>query len=99
MSLPLAAFLFLSFAASLAGGLAPTLEGLLERLGLSRVLAFRSGLLIAVALVDVLPEAWRQAPAYGAGAALAALALGFGLHGGAEEHAGHELTHPHVHGG
>ena len=59
----LTVFLVLSFAASMAGGLATTIEGFLERLGLERILSFRSGLLIAVALADVLPEAWRASPA------------------------------------
>ena len=78
------------------GGFAPIVEGFLERLGLPRVLAFRSGLLIAVSLTDVLPEGWRMsAPAAGAAAA-GAIALGWLLHHGEGEHAGHELTHPHV---
>jgi zinc transporter ZupT len=91
-------FLVLAFAASMAGGLAPAVEGFLERLGLERILCFRSGLLIAVALSDVLPEAWGQARAPAAAAAAGALALGWFLHRGhAHEHEGHELTHPHVH--
>ena len=56
MSPTLAALLVLAFAASMAGGIAPVVEGFLERLGLERILSFRSGLLIAVALSDVLPE-------------------------------------------
>jgi zinc transporter ZupT len=72
----------------------------LERLGLERVISFRSGILIAVALADVLPEAWRAAPWAAVAAAGGALALGWRLHGDHhEEHEGHELTHPHVHGG
>ena len=93
-------FLALAFAASVAGGLLPESEGLLERLGLERLLSFRSGLLVAVALGDVLPEAWGQARLPGAAAAAGALALGWFLHRGhAHEHEGHELTHPHVVGG
>jgi zinc transporter ZupT len=95
----LAALLVLSFAASMAGGIAPVVEGFLERLGLERVLSFRSGVLIAVALTDILPDGWRLAPLPFAAAASAALTLGWHLHGGRGEHAGHELTHPHVHGG
>ncbi len=95
----LTALLALAFAASMLGGLAPAVEGFLERLGLDRILSFRSGILIAVALGDVLPEAWRAAPPAAAAAAGSALGLGWFLHRGhAEEHAGHELTHPHVHG-
>jgi zinc transporter ZupT len=92
-------FLVLAFAASMAGGLVPAAEGALERLGLERVLSFRSGILIAVALADVLPEAWRAAPLAAAAAAAGALLLGWRLHGDHAEHEGHELTHPHVHHG
>ncbi|MFI5363645.1 MAG: ZIP family metal transporter [Elusimicrobiota bacterium] len=93
-------FLVLAFAASMAGGLAPTVEGFLERLGLERVLSFRSGILIAVALSDVLPDAWRQARFPAAAAAAGALGLGWFLHRGhSHDHEGHELTHPHVGGG
>ena len=93
-------FLILAFAASMAGGLAPAVEGFLERLGLERILSFRSGLLIAVALSDVLPEAWASARPAAAAAAACALALGWSLHRGEDgEHEGHELTHPHVGGG
>lgn len=92
-------FLILAFAASMAGGLAPAAEGFLERLGLERTLSFRSGLLIAVASSDVLPEAWAHARLPAAAAAAGALTLGWFLHRGrAHEHEGHELTHPHVGG-
>jgi len=95
----LAALLILAFAMSMLGGLIPAVEGFLERLGLERVLSFRSGVLVAVALGDALPEAWRAAPPAAAAATAGALSLGWFLHrGGEEEHAGHELTHPHVHG-
>jgi ZIP family zinc transporter/zinc and cadmium transporter len=93
----LTSFMILAFAASMAGGLAPTVEGFLERLGLERILSFRSGLLIAVALSDVLPEAWNQARLPAAAAAAAALSLGWFLHRGhTHDHEGHELTHPHI---
>jgi zinc transporter ZupT len=93
-------FLVLAFAASMLGGLVPTVEGFLERLGLERILSFRSGLLIAVATTDVLPEAWGQSRPAALAAAAGALTLGWFLHRGhAHEHEGHELTHPHVHGG
>lgn len=94
----LSVFLLLAFGASMAGGLLPTVEGFLDRLGFERVVSFRSGLLIAVALSDVLPEAWAQSRPASAVAAAAALVLGYALHhdhGG--DHEGHELTHPHVH--
>jgi zinc transporter ZupT len=93
-------FMILAFAASMAGGYVPSVEGLLERLGLERILSFRSGILIAVALSDVLPEAWRQDRAAASAAAAAALALGWFLHRDhGHDHEGHELTHPHVHAG
>ncbi|HXT00522.1 MAG TPA: ZIP family metal transporter [Elusimicrobiota bacterium] len=96
----LTAFMVLAFAASMLGGFVPAVEGFLERLGLERILSFRSGILIAVALSDVLPEAWQQARLPAAAAALAALALGWFLHRGhGGDHEGHELTHPHVHAG
>lgn len=96
----LTAFLLLAFAASMAGGWTPAVERLFESVGLERALSFRSGLLVAVALTDVLPEAWGQSRAAAAAAAAGALLLGWSLHRGhAEEHEGHELTHPHVHGG
>jgi zinc transporter ZupT len=93
-------FLVIAFATSMLGGFFPTVEGFLERLGLERILSFRSGILIAVALSDVLPEAWGQARLPAAAAAASALALGWFLHHGhGEEHEGHELTHPHIDGG
>ncbi|MFI5351051.1 MAG: ZIP family metal transporter [Elusimicrobiota bacterium] len=93
----LTVFMILAFAASMAGGFAPTIEGFLERLGLERILSFRSGILIAVALSDVLPEAWREAALPGAAAAASALTLGGFLHRGhSHDHEGHELTHPHI---
>jgi|GEM_PF-1652396 len=98
MSATLAGLLVLAFAASMAGGLVPVVEGFLDKLGLDRVLSFRSGVLIAVALTDILPDGWKLAPAPFSAAAAAALGLGWFLHRGHGEHAGHELTHPHVHG-
>ncbi|MDE2509516.1 MAG: ZIP family metal transporter [Elusimicrobia bacterium] len=96
----LALFLVLAFAASMVGGLIPTVEGVLERLGLERIMSFRSGLLVAVAVLEVLPDAWRAFPVVAAAAAAGALGLGLGLHHDHNEaHEGHELTHPHVHGG
>jgi len=93
----LSLFMVLAFLASMAGGLLPAAEGLLERLGLDRVVSFRSGLLIAVALGEALPEAWGESRAATALSAFSALALGWFLHRGhAHEHAGHELTHPHI---
>ncbi|OGS42641.1 MAG: hypothetical protein A2506_02165 [Elusimicrobia bacterium RIFOXYD12_FULL_66_9] len=95
----LTAILILAFATSMAGGLTTAAEGFLERLGMNRVLSFRSGLLIAVALREALPEAWRASPLPAVAAVAGALSLGWALHHSHdEEHEGHELTHPHVHG-
>ena len=94
----LTAILILAFAASMTGGLTTAAEGVLERLGMNRILSFRSGLLIAVALGEALPEAWRASPLAASAAAAGALGLGWSLHHShGEEHEGHELTHPHVH--
>jgi len=93
----LTTILILAFAASMAGGLTTAADGVLERLGMNRILSFRSGLLIAVALGEALPEAWRASPLAAAAAAAGALGLGWSLHHGCdEEHESHELTHPHV---
>lgn len=95
----LTALLILAFAASMLGGLTPAAEGFLERLGMARILSFRSGLLIAVALGEAFPEAWNASPAAAVASALGALGLGWALHHSHdEEHGGHELTHPHIHG-
>ena len=64
--------LLLAVAATVAGGAAPVVDHVVARAGLWRVQAFRSGILIAVAFGDVLPEAWRLAPAYAGWGALAA---------------------------
>jgi len=71
----LAAILVLSVLATLGGGAAPVIDRVVARAGLWRVQAFRSGILIAVAFGDVLPEAWRMAPAYAGWGALAAFAF------------------------
>ena len=64
--------LALAVAATIGGGAAPVVDHVVARAGLWRVQAFRSGILIAVAFGDVLPEAWRLAPAYAGWGALAA---------------------------
>lgn len=96
----LTALLILTFAASMLGGLIPAVEGFIESLGLERMLSLRSGILIAVACAEVLPEGARLSAAPAIAAAAGALALGRFLHRGHDhEHEGHELTHPHFHGG
>lgn len=71
----LTAILLLSVAATIGGGAAPVIDRVVARAGLWRVQAFRSGILIAVAFGDVLPEAWRMAPAYAGWGALGAFAF------------------------
>ncbi|MBI4061060.1 MAG: ZIP family metal transporter [Elusimicrobia bacterium] len=71
----LIAILALSVLAAIAGGAAPLVDRVAARAGLRRVQAFRSGILIAVAFGDILPEAWRLAPAYAGWGALAAFAF------------------------
>lgn len=65
----------LSFAATMVGGFVPKLAGLFTRARMSRALALRSGLLLAVAFGDVLPEAWASGPRLAGLAAFAAFAL------------------------
>lgn len=71
----LTAILLLSVLATVGGGAAPVVDHVVARAGLWRVQAFRSGILIAVAFGDVLPEAWRLAPAYSGWGALGAFAF------------------------
>lgn len=66
---------FLSFAATMVGGFLPSLAHLLTRERISRALALRSGLLLAVAFGDVLPEAWASGPRLAGLAAFGAFAL------------------------
>ena len=66
-----------ALAATLAGGLLPAADHLVERLGLKRMLAFRSGLLIAIAFTDVLPGSLRLDPAAAGWSALLAFVLGY----------------------
>ena len=65
----------LSFAATMVGGFVPKLARLFTRERMSRALALRSGLLLAVAFGDVLPEAWSSRPRLAGMAAFAAFAM------------------------
>lgn len=58
----LLAILSAGFAATMLGGFAPRATIFSDRAGLARLLAFRSGILIAVAFTDVLPAAWELGP-------------------------------------
>lgn len=64
-----------SFVATMVGGFAPRFGKLLTRERLSRALALRSGLLLAVAFSDVLPEAWAAGPRAAGASAFAAFAM------------------------
>ncbi|MBI2362608.1 MAG: ZIP family metal transporter [Elusimicrobia bacterium] len=65
-----AAFLF-----TLLGGVLPLAPGTLSPKWLWRLFSMRSGLLLAVAFVEVLPEAWRTSPAAAGWGAAGAFAL------------------------
>lgn len=66
-----------ALAATAAGGLLPAADAVVRRAGLWRLLAFRSGLLIAIAFTDVLPGALRLGPAVAGWSALLAFILGY----------------------
>ena len=65
----------LSFTATLVGGFVPRFAHLFTHARMSRALALRSGLLLAVAFGDVLPEAWRDGPRLAGLAAFGAFAM------------------------
>lgn len=65
----------LSFAATMIGGFVPRYAHLFTHARMSRALALRSGLLLAIAFGDVLPEAWSAGPKLAGLAAFAAFAL------------------------
>lgn len=67
--------LVLGFAATALGGFAPKAFVFSDRTGLARLLAFRSGILIAVAFTGVLPEALELGPTLAGWGALAAFAF------------------------
>jgi zinc transporter, ZIP family len=75
----LSALLALALASTAAGGALPAADAVVKRLGLWRMLAFRSGLLIAVAFTDVLPEALRLSPAIAGWCALGAFVLSYAV--------------------
>lgn len=65
----------LAFAATMVGGFVPRLAHLFTHARMSRALALRSGLLLAIAFGDVLPEAWGNGPRLAGLAAFAAFAM------------------------
>ena len=75
MSPVLALFNAAAFALTLLGGLVPLAPGALSARWLWRLFALRSGVLLAVSFMDVLPEAWKLSPAGAGWGALGAFAL------------------------
>jgi len=95
----LATILLLGFAATWLGGFARKAFVFSDRVGLARLLAFRSGILVAVAFVDVLPEAWGLAPRLAGWGALAAFAFCYAAENVAVADPCHEeLEDCHSHG-
>ncbi|MFH1724651.1 MAG: ZIP family metal transporter [Elusimicrobiota bacterium] len=66
-------------AMTVAGGLVPLVERLFTRRWLWRMFSLRSGVLLAVAFTEILPEAWRHSPAIAGWGALIAFALLFAM--------------------
>lgn len=71
----LVALVLAALAATFVGGLFPLAQSWLSRAGLWRIFAFRSGILLSVTFIDVLPQAWKQDPALAGWGALAAIVL------------------------
>lgn len=78
MTPALALLLAAALLVTLAGGLLPGADAVMRRVGLWRLLAFRSGLLIAIAFTDVLPAALRVDAAAAGWSALLAFILAYG---------------------
>jgi hypothetical protein len=72
-------FVALAVAATLAGGMIPSVQSAFSRGAMSRLFAVRAGILLGVAFTEVLPEAWRLSPVIAGWAALAAFVLLFAL--------------------
>ena len=71
----LTAFILLGLAATAIGGLLPLPQGLRSRPSLRRIFAFRSGILVAVTFLDLLPEAWKFHPTLAGTGAMASFTL------------------------
>jgi zinc transporter ZupT len=67
--------LALALAATGIGGLVPFAQNLLTRPRLRRLFAFRSGILVAVTFLDILPEAWKYHPTMAGTGAMVAFVL------------------------
>lgn len=70
-------FLVGALAATGAGALLPSADAVVRRVGLRRLLAFRSGLLIAIAFTDVIPSALSLGSAAAGTSALLAFILAY----------------------
>lgn len=79
MNGPLAAFTALAFAMTFVGGLTEKAQALLSRAGLSRLFSLRAGILLAVALTEILPEGWQANRVCAGWAAVTAFLVLFAL--------------------
>ena len=68
-------FIVLGLIATALGGLVPLAQNLLSRPSLRRLFSFRSGILVAVTFLEILPEAWKFPPTMAGTGALAAFVL------------------------
>ncbi|MDD5658222.1 MAG: ZIP family metal transporter [Elusimicrobia bacterium] len=71
----LVSFIVLGLVATALGGLTPLAAHLLSRDGLRRIFAYRSGILVAVTFLDILPEAWKFHPTLAGSGAMTAFLL------------------------
>jgi len=72
-------FTLLAFVMTFVGGLTHAAQALLSRAGLSRLFSVRAGILLAVALTEILPEGWDVNRACAGWAAVGAFLLLFAL--------------------
>lgn len=72
-------FTALAFGMTFVGGMAPMAKALMSRAGLSRLFSVRAGILLAVALTEILPEGWLISAGYAGWAAAGAFLLLFAL--------------------
>ncbi|HAM34404.1 MAG TPA: hypothetical protein DEB40_08830 [Elusimicrobia bacterium] len=71
----LVAILGAGLVATAIGGMVPWAQNLLSRPSLRRLFAFRSGILVAVTFLDLLPEAWKYHPTMAGTGAMGAFFL------------------------
>ena len=68
-------FIVLGLVATGLGGLAPLAQNLMSRPSLRRLFSFRSGILVAVTFLDILPEAWKYHPTLAGTGAMASFLI------------------------